>query len=33
MLGDVLVIVRKTKEGKSAGHVGIYVGEDGTCFF
>jgi uncharacterized protein (TIGR02594 family) len=32
MLGDVLVFVRKTKEGKSAGHVGIYVGEDSTCF-
>ena len=32
MLGDVLVFVRKTKEGKSAGHVGIYVGEDNSCF-
>jgi uncharacterized protein (TIGR02594 family) len=32
MLGDVLVFVRKTSEGKTAGHVGLYVGEDNTCF-
>jgi uncharacterized protein (TIGR02594 family) len=32
MLGDVLVFVRKTSEGKTAGHVGLYVGEDTTCF-
>lgn len=31
-LGDVLVFVRKTSEGKKAGHVGIYVGEDEKCF-
>lgn len=32
MLGDVLVFVRKTSEGKTAGHVGLYVGEDSTCY-
>lgn len=32
MLGDVLVFVRKTKEGKKAGHVGLYIGEDNSCF-
>jgi uncharacterized protein (TIGR02594 family) len=32
MLGDVLVFVRKTAEGKKAGHVGLYVGEDTTSF-
>lgn len=32
MLGDVLVFVRKTAEGKKAGHVGFYVGEDDTAF-
>ena len=32
MLGDVLVFVRKTADGKSAGHVGLYVGEDNACF-
>ncbi len=32
MLGDVLVFVRKTSDGKSAGHVGLYVGEDSTAF-
>lgn len=32
MLGDVLVFVRKTPEGKTAGHVGLYVGEDATSF-
>jgi uncharacterized protein (TIGR02594 family) len=31
-LGDVLVFVRKTSEGKTAGHVGLYVGEDENCF-
>lgn len=32
MLGDVLVFVRKTSEGKKAGHVGLYIGEDKTHF-
>ncbi len=32
MLGDVLVFVRKTSDGKRAGHVGLYVGEDNDCF-
>lgn len=31
-LGDVLVFVRTTAEGTKAGHVGIYVGEDVSCF-
>lgn len=32
MLGDVLVFIRKDKEGKTAGHVGLYVGEDKDCY-
>lgn len=32
MLGDVLVFTRKTESGNKAGHVGIYIGEDETCF-
>lgn len=32
MLGDTLVFVRKTSEGKRAGHVGLYVGEDKGAF-
>lgn len=32
MLGDVLVFTRKTSDGKTAGHVGLYVGEDATCY-
>ena len=32
MLGDVLVFVRKTTDGKRAGHVGLYVGEDDECY-
>ncbi len=32
MLGDVLVFVRKTAEGKTAGHVALYVGEDNACY-
>lgn len=32
MLGDVLVFTRKTADGKTAGHVGLYVGEDDTCY-
>jgi uncharacterized protein (TIGR02594 family) len=32
MLGDVLVFVRKTSDGKTAGHVALYVGEDPTCY-
>jgi len=32
MLGDVLVFVLKASEGKKAGHVGLYVGEDDECF-
>lgn len=32
MLGDTLVFVRKTSDGKKAGHVGLYVGEDSTTY-
>ncbi|TRX39231.1 TIGR02594 family protein [Flavobacterium restrictum] len=32
MLGDVLVFVRKTSDGKTAGHVALYVGEDDSCY-
>lgn len=32
MLGDVLVFVRKTAEGKTAGHVALYVGEDASYY-
>lgn len=32
MLGDVLVFTRKTASGAKAGHVGIYIGEDATCY-
>jgi uncharacterized protein (TIGR02594 family) len=32
MLGDVLVFVRTTSDGKKAGHVGLYIGEDDTCY-
>jgi uncharacterized protein (TIGR02594 family) len=32
MLGDTLVFVRRTPEGKRAGHVALYVGEDGEAF-
>lgn len=32
MLGDVLVFTRKTSDGKKAGHVAIYIGEDDSCF-
>lgn len=32
MLGDVLVFVRTTSKGTKAGHVGLYVGEDSTCY-
>ena len=32
MFGDVLVFVRKTTNGKKAGHVGLYVGEDAKCY-
>lgn len=32
MLGDVLVFVRTTSEGKKAGHVALYVGEDSDCY-
>lgn len=31
-LGDVLVFVRTTSEGKKAGHVGLYVGEDADAY-
>lgn len=31
-LGDILVFVRKTTTGATAGHVGIYVGEDTTAY-
>ncbi|MBX7155784.1 MAG: TIGR02594 family protein [Bacteriodetes bacterium] len=30
--GDVLVFIRKTSEGKTAGHVGLYIGEDKDCY-
>lgn len=32
MLGDVLVFTRKTNNGKTAGHVGLYIGEDQECY-
>ena len=32
MLGDVLVFVRKLADGRKAGHVGLYVGEDKDCY-
>jgi hypothetical protein len=32
MLSDVLVFIRKTNEGKNAGHVGLYIGEDNDCY-
>jgi uncharacterized protein (TIGR02594 family) len=32
MLGDVLVFVRKTPDGRKAGHVALYVGEDPKCY-
>lgn len=32
MLGDVLVFVRKTTSGTTAGHVGLYIGEDKDYF-
>lgn len=32
MLGDVMVFVRKTVDGKKAGHVALYVGEDATSY-
>jgi uncharacterized protein (TIGR02594 family) len=32
MLGDVLCFVRTTPDGKKAGHVAIYVGEDAKCY-
>lgn len=33
MLGDVLVFNRITPDGKKAGHVGLYVGENDTHFW
>ena len=32
MLGDVLVFTRPTPDGRTAGHVGLYVGEDLECY-
>lgn len=32
MLGDILVFVRKTSDGKTAGHVALYIGEDKDCY-
>jgi len=32
MLGDVLVFTRRTADGKKAGHVSLYVGEDKTTY-
>ncbi len=32
MLGDVLTFIRKTAEGRTAGHVAIYVGEDDAAY-
>lgn len=31
-LGDILTFVRKTSDGKKAGHVAIYVGEDNEAY-
>ena len=33
MFGDVLVFTRKTEDGKTAGHVGLYVGEEEKYFY
>jgi uncharacterized protein (TIGR02594 family) len=32
MLGDVLVFIRRDAQGRLAGHVGLYVGEDDSCY-
>jgi uncharacterized protein (TIGR02594 family) len=32
MFGDTLVFVRKTATGSTAGHVGLYVGEDDSAY-
>ncbi|MCX6303677.1 MAG: TIGR02594 family protein [Bacteroidetes bacterium] len=32
MLGDILVFTRTTADGKKAGHVAMYVGEDSKCY-
>lgn len=32
MFGDVLVFIRKTTSGATAGHVGIYIGEDTEAY-
>lgn len=32
MLGDIITFVRKTSTGATAGHVGIYVGEDTEAY-
>lgn len=32
MLGDILTFKRKTPDGKVAGHVGVYVGEDDEAY-
>jgi uncharacterized protein (TIGR02594 family) len=32
MLGDTLIFVRRTPDGKKAGHVALYVGEDDTTY-
>lgn len=33
MFGDVLVFVRRTAAGRTAGHVGIYIAESKTSYF
>ena len=32
MLGDVLVFTRNTSDGRKAGHVALYIGEDKDCY-
>ena len=32
MFGDILTFIRITENGKKAGHVGLYVGEDTDCY-
>jgi hypothetical protein len=32
MLGDVLAFVRQTADGKKAGHVALYIGEDDKAY-
>jgi uncharacterized protein (TIGR02594 family) len=32
VLGDVLTFIRRTRDGKTAGHVALYIGEDDTDY-